>query len=127
MPQITIDGKAFDYDGQHMLLQFALDHGVEIPYFCYHPAMSIPTNCRMCLVDVGFPTRDRVTNELKLDENGAPVIMWGRKAATACKSLIAGASVQLRVLGAIFICSNPGCSGNTLATPASTTVKTKLC
>lgn len=89
MPQITIDGKAFDYDGQHMLLQFALDHGVEIPYFCYHPAMSIPTNCRMCLVDVGFPTRDRVTNELKLDENGAPVIMWGRKAATACNTPLA--------------------------------------
>jgi NADH-quinone oxidoreductase subunit G len=89
MPQITIDGKAFDFDGQHMLLQFALDHGVEIPYFCYHPAMSIPTNCRMCLVDVGFPTRDRVTNELKLDENGAPVIMWGRKPATACNTPLA--------------------------------------
>ena len=89
MPQITIDGKVYEYEGQHMLLQFALDHGVEIPYFCYHPAMSIPTNCRMCLVDVGFPTRDRVTNELKLDESGAPVIMWGRKPATACNTPLA--------------------------------------
>lgn len=86
MPQITIDGKVFEFEGQHMLLQFALDHGVEIPYFCYHPAMSIPTNCRMCLVDVGFPTRDRVTNELKLDDNGAVVVSWARKPATACNT-----------------------------------------
>jgi NADH-quinone oxidoreductase subunit G len=89
MPQITIDGKAFDYEGQHMLLQFALDHGVEIPYFCYHPAMSIPTNCRMCLVDVGFPTRDRTTNEIKRDENGELIIAWGRKPATACNTPLA--------------------------------------
>jgi len=86
MPQITIDGKAYDYEGQHMLLQFALDNGVEIPYFCYHPAMSVPTNCRMCLVEVGWPAKDRKTGEAKVDENGEPVINWGRKPNTACNT-----------------------------------------
>lgn len=86
MPQITIDGKPFEYEGDHMLLQFALDNGVEIPFFCYHPAMSIPTNCRMCLVETGFPAKDRKTGELKLDENGEQVINWGRKPATACNT-----------------------------------------
>jgi NADH-quinone oxidoreductase subunit G len=86
MPQITIDGKAFSYEGQPMLLQFALDHGVEIPYFCYHPAMSIPTNCRMCLVDVGFPATDRATGALKYDESGQLIVNWGRKPATACNT-----------------------------------------
>ncbi len=86
MPQITIDGKAFEYEGQPMLLQFAIDKGVEIPYFCYHPAMSIPTNCRMCLVEVGFPAKDRATGALKLDENGEQIVNWGRKPATACNT-----------------------------------------
>ncbi|HHG84479.1 MAG TPA: 2Fe-2S iron-sulfur cluster binding domain-containing protein, partial [Bacteroidetes bacterium] len=74
---------------QQMLLQFALENGVEIPYFCYHPAMSIPTNCRMCLVEVGWHAKDRKTGELKLDENGEPIINWGRKPATACNTPLA--------------------------------------
>ncbi len=89
MPQITIDGQAFDFEGQGYLLQFALDNGVDIPYFCYHPAMSIPTNCRMCLVDVGFPMKDRATGEPVLDENGVQKIQWGRKPNTACNTPLA--------------------------------------
>ena len=52
MPIIKIDDQDIEFDGKHTLLQFAIDLGVEIPYFCYHPAMSTPTNCRMCLVEV---------------------------------------------------------------------------
>ena len=26
--------------------------GIEIPHFCYHPALSRPANCRMCLVEI---------------------------------------------------------------------------
>jgi NADH-quinone oxidoreductase subunit G len=89
MPKFTIDGKVFEYEGEHKLLQFALDNGVEIPYFCYHPAMSVPTNCRMCLVEVGFPVKDRVTGELKLDDKGEPQIMWGRKPNTSCNTPLA--------------------------------------
>lgn len=88
MPQFTIDGNTFEYEGSAMLLQYAIDNGVEIPYFCYHPAMSAPTNCRMCLVEVGWPVKDRETGEFKLDENGERVINWGRKPATACNTPI---------------------------------------
>lgn len=86
MPTVTIDGKAIEFEGKHTLLQFALDQGIEIPYFCYHPAMSSPTNCRMCLVDVGFHAKDRATGEFQFDEDGKPVIMWGRKPNTACNT-----------------------------------------
>lgn len=84
MPTVNIDGKSIEFEGKHRLLQFALDNGIEIPYFCYHPAMSTPTNCRMCLVEVGFHAKDRATGELKYDEDGKPIIQWGRKPATAC-------------------------------------------
>ena len=86
MPKITIDGQEFEFDGQHKLLQFSLDNGVEIPYFCYHPAMSVPTNCRMCLVEVGQHMKNRETGEWEFDEDGNPVIRWGRKPATACNT-----------------------------------------
>lgn len=89
MPKFTIDGKVYEYEGEHKLLQFALDNGVEIPYFCYHPAMSVPTNCRMCLVEVGFPVKDRATGEIKLDDKGEPQIMWGRKPNTSCNTPLA--------------------------------------
>lgn len=86
MPKITIDGKEIEFEGQHKLLQFSLDQDIEIPYFCYHPAMSIPTNCRMCLVEVGYQARDRATGDFQFDEDGKPVINWGRKPATACNT-----------------------------------------
>ncbi|WNJ16935.1 2Fe-2S iron-sulfur cluster-binding protein [Pontibacter sp. G13] len=87
MPTVTIDGKAIEFEGRpKSLLQFALDHDIEIPYFCYHPAMSSPTNCRMCLVEVGFHARDRATGEFQNDEEGNPIIQWGRKPSTACNT-----------------------------------------
>lgn len=89
MPQFTIDGKTYEYEGRPFLLQYCLDNNIEIPYFCYHPAMSVPTNCRMCLVEVGFPAKDRATGEPVLDEEGNQVVNWGRKPATSCNTPIA--------------------------------------
>lgn len=86
MPTVNIDGKDIEFEGSHKLLQFALDNGIEIPYFCYHPSMSVPTNCRMCLVEVGYHARDRATGEYQFDEDGNPVIQWGRKPNTACNT-----------------------------------------
>ena len=88
MPKLVIDGKEILFEGEPKLLKFALDHDVEIPYFCSHPAMSIPTNCRMCLVEVGYQARDRATGAFQVDENGNPVVNWVRKPATACNTPI---------------------------------------
>ncbi|WP_367873131.1 2Fe-2S iron-sulfur cluster-binding protein [Luteolibacter sp. Populi] len=27
----------------------------EVPHYCYHPKLSAPGNCRMCLVQMGMP------------------------------------------------------------------------
>ncbi len=89
MPKVLIDGKEYEFEGKHYLLQYALDQGIEIPYFCYHPAMSIPTNCRMCLVEVGMHMKDRETGEYQYDEDGNPVVRWGRKPNTACNTPLA--------------------------------------
>jgi NADH-quinone oxidoreductase subunit G len=49
---ITIDGRAIVAQAGHVLLQVALDHGIEIPHYCYHPKLSIDGSCRMCQVKI---------------------------------------------------------------------------
>ncbi len=34
------------------ILEACRKHGAEVPYFCYHPELSVAANCRMCLVEV---------------------------------------------------------------------------
>lgn len=84
MPTVKIDGAAYEYDGSPKLLQFCLDHDLELPHFCYHPAMSIPANCRQCLVEIGTPAKNRETGELELDESGEPKINFMPKLMTSC-------------------------------------------
>jgi len=41
------------------ILEACRENGAEVPYFCYHPELSVAANCRMCLVEVegwGKPT-----------------------------------------------------------------------
>jgi NADH-quinone oxidoreductase subunit G len=52
MPSVTINGEDIEVDKGTTILQAAAQLGYDIPHFCYHPALSIPANCRMCLVEV---------------------------------------------------------------------------
>jgi NADH-quinone oxidoreductase subunit G len=56
MPRITVDGREIECKDHQMILQACLDAGVELPYYCYHPGLSIVASCRICLVEVeGLP------------------------------------------------------------------------
>lgn len=56
MPKITVDGRVIDAKDRQMILQACLDAGIELPHYCYHPGLSIPASCRICLVEVeGVP------------------------------------------------------------------------
>jgi NADH-quinone oxidoreductase subunit G len=56
----------------------------DIPVFCYHPKLQPVGMCRMCLVEVGRPQKDRATGQLVLDEQGQAKIAYGPKLETAC-------------------------------------------
>jgi NADH-quinone oxidoreductase subunit G len=58
--------------------------GKEVPHYCYHPKLSIAGNCRMCMVEMGMPLRDRATGEAILEEDGSPKIGWIPKPTIAC-------------------------------------------
>ena len=93
MPEVFIDGKRFEYEGDQRLLQFIQDQGMEVPFFCYHPSMSAPANCRQCLVKVGQPVKDRETGEYELDDDGERVIRWFPKLQTSCNTMISDGMV----------------------------------
>ncbi|MDF1611089.1 molybdopterin-dependent oxidoreductase [Stygiobacter electus] len=52
MPTITIDGKQVEFKPGQTVIQAAMDAGIDIPHFCYHPKLSISGNCRVCLVEI---------------------------------------------------------------------------
>ena len=52
MPKLTINDMEIDVEPGTSILQAAEQLGVEIPRFCYHDKLSVPANCRMCLVEV---------------------------------------------------------------------------
>ncbi|MFG0331129.1 MAG: molybdopterin-dependent oxidoreductase [Phycisphaerales bacterium] len=55
MPSININGKECEFDAGQTILQVALDHGIEIPHYCYHEGLSIVASCRICLAEVWAP------------------------------------------------------------------------
>jgi NADH-quinone oxidoreductase subunit G len=52
MPEIFINGQSVQTKGDHTVMQAALAHGFDIPYFCWHPELSVAGNCRICAVQV---------------------------------------------------------------------------
>lgn len=50
MATIYIDGKQYEVDASKNLLHVGLSLGLDIPYFCWHPAMGSVGACRQCAV-----------------------------------------------------------------------------
>ena len=58
MPKCIIEGREVEFKPGENLIEVAKRAGVEIPYFCYHPGLSVVAQCRMCAVEVGMPGKD---------------------------------------------------------------------
>ncbi len=93
MPEVFIDGDRYEFEGDHMALQYMLDQGLEVPFFCYHPSMSIPANCRQCMVKAGQYMKNDETGEYELDENEERKIRWFPKLQTSCALKLADGMV----------------------------------
>jgi NADH-quinone oxidoreductase subunit G len=49
---LTIDGRQVTVDKGKTVLQAAIESGVKIPYYCYHPALTVDGSCRVCIVKI---------------------------------------------------------------------------
>ena len=49
---LTIDGRPVTVEKGRTVLQAAIDNGISVPYYCYHPALGIDGSCRVCIVKI---------------------------------------------------------------------------
>lgn len=52
MPKCIIDGREVEFTPGENLIDIAKRSGVDIPFFCYHPGLSVVAQCRMCTVEI---------------------------------------------------------------------------
>lgn len=52
MPKVYIDGIEYETKPDRNMLEVALENGLDLPYFCWHPAMGSVGACRLCAVRV---------------------------------------------------------------------------
>ena len=93
---LTIDGAEVTVPEGTLLVDAAKRQGTDVPVFCYHPKMEPVGMCRVCLVEIGRPARDRATSEPLLDEAGNPAIQFGPNLETAC-TIPVGQGWEVRV------------------------------
>jgi NADH-quinone oxidoreductase subunit G len=49
---LTIDGRQITVEKGKTVLQAAIETGISLPYYCYHPGIGIDGSCRVCVVKV---------------------------------------------------------------------------
>jgi NADH-quinone oxidoreductase subunit G len=49
---LTIDGRAVSVPKGTTVLQAAIEAGIQVPFYCYHPGLGIDASCRVCLVKI---------------------------------------------------------------------------
>src|SRR5205823_1496951 len=49
---LTIDGRQVTVAKGKTVLQAAIENGISVPYYCYHPGIGIDGSCRVCVVKI---------------------------------------------------------------------------
>jgi len=52
MPTLTIDGREITVEPGCNLIEAARRLGIEVPHYCYHPALTVVGQCRLCMVEL---------------------------------------------------------------------------
>jgi NADH-quinone oxidoreductase subunit G len=49
---LTIDGHQVTVNKGKTVLQAAIEAGISVPYYCYHPGLTVDGSCRVCIVKI---------------------------------------------------------------------------
>jgi NADH-quinone oxidoreductase subunit G len=82
MATITVDGKDIQIGDDERLnvIQAADRAGVAIPFYCWHPGLSVVASCRMCLVETG--TKNKETGDVTMMPKLVPACQTPAKDGT---------------------------------------------
>jgi NADH-quinone oxidoreductase subunit G len=87
MPKCVIDGKELDVPAGTTVIQAALQAGIHVPHFCWHPDLPVDGNCRMCLVEVEKMPKLQIACNTQVTE-GMVVRTESEKAAQAHRTTL---------------------------------------
>ena len=68
MAHITVDGTVLEVKEGALLIEELLAHRINIPHFCYHPALGKDGNCRMCMVEIEGQKRPQIACDTPIKE-----------------------------------------------------------
>jgi len=88
MVNVQIDGVWMEFPKGTRVIEACKQAEKFIPHYCYHPKLSSPGNCRMCLIEMGMPkmTPDR---KPEIGPDGRPVINWIPRPQISCAQDVA--------------------------------------
>ncbi len=96
---VQIDGEWHQFPKGTRMIEACRQAGVEVPHYCYHPKLTSPGNCRMCLVEMGMPPRPRPGDAPPApDEDGHLPISWMPRPVIACANTV-GPNMGIRTTG----------------------------
>jgi NADH-quinone oxidoreductase subunit G len=87
MPKCTIDGKEIEVAAGTSVIQAALQLGIHVPHFCWHPDLAVDGNCRMCLVEIEKMPKLQIACNTQVTE-GMVVRTESEKAAEAHRTTL---------------------------------------
>jgi NADH-quinone oxidoreductase subunit G len=85
---VQIDGVWHQFPKGTRMIEACRKVGTIVPHYCYHPKLTAPGNCRMCLVQMGMPPRSAPGQEPQRDENGYEPIGWMPRPVIACANTV---------------------------------------
>jgi NADH-quinone oxidoreductase subunit G len=80
---VQIDGVWHQFPKGTRVIEACQQVGVYVPRYCYHKKLSSPGNCRMCLIEMGFP-RLGPDRKPELGADGKPIINWIPRPQISC-------------------------------------------
>ena len=80
---VQIDGVWHQFPKGTRVIEACAHVGVFVPRYCYHKKLSSPGNCRMCLIEMGFP-RLGPDRKPELGADGKPIINWIPRPQISC-------------------------------------------
>ena len=80
---VQIDGVWHQFPKGTRVIEACEKVGSYVPRYCYHKKLSSPGNCRMCLIEMGFP-RLGPDRKPELGTDGKPITNWMPRPQISC-------------------------------------------
>ncbi len=85
---VQVDGVWHQFPKGTRVIEACTQAGKYVPRYCYHPKLSSPGNCRMCLIEMGMPKMG-ADRKPETGADGKPVINWIPRPQISCAQDVA--------------------------------------